>query len=44
MIKFHPNTLIFLLGLVEYYQSRGYLTSKQYYYLDKYYTIARENF
>ena len=44
MIKFHPNTLIFLLGLVEYYQLRGYLTSKQYYYLDKYYTIARENF
>ena len=44
IIKFHPNTLIFLLGLVEFYQSRGYLTSKQYYYLDRYYTIARENF
>ena len=44
MIKFHPNTLIFLLGLIEFYQSKGYLTSKQYYYLDIYYTIARENF
>ena len=44
MIKFHPNTLIFLLKLVEFYQSRGYLTSEQYHYLDIYYTIARENF
>ena len=29
MIKFHPNTLIFLLELVEYYQSRGIVTGKQ---------------
>ena len=43
MVKFYPKTLIFLLSLVEFYQSRGYLTNKQYYYLDKYYTLVREN-
>lgn len=42
--KFYSNTQPFLLSLISYYATMGYLSNKQYEYLDKYYTIAREKF
>ena len=42
--KFYSNTQSFLLSLISYYVTMGYLSNKQYEYLDKYYTIAREKF
>ena len=42
--KFYSNTQSFLSSLISYYVTMGYLSSKQYEYLDKYYTIAREKF
>lgn len=42
--QFHDNTKIFLLGIQSHYETKGYLSEKQYFYLDRYYTLARERF
>ena len=42
--KFYLKQQSFLMGLIEFYERNNYLTDKQYYWLDKYYTVSREKF
>ena len=42
--KFYLKQQSFLIGLIEFYERNNYLTDKQYYWLDKYYTVSREKF
>lgn len=39
--RLKESTIVFLNSLISYYSYNGYLTGKQYHYLDKYYTALR---